>query len=125
MKTLIYVIIAFKFLLMSCDEEMQYSFIIENKSNSDIIIEYKAVDDGVDKTSTLSAETKDTIYTYSIIEGTKIYEREIKNIFSYITIRSNTSSSNKDYLSNETWDYTEKSNTYAIYYLTVDSTHFE
>lgn len=123
-RKLILVLAIASFFAMSCDKEMHYTFIVENNSKNEIIVNFKPIDDN-DKTLTIAEETIDTICNYTITEGTNIYEREIGSIFAYINVECNTVPSKINYLSNDIWNYEKKSDTYAIYYLEVDSTHFE
>jgi hypothetical protein len=121
---LILMFVIASYFAICCDKEMYYTFIVENKSKDEIIVSFKPIDES-DKTLTIAKEAMATIYNYTITEGTKIYEREIGSIFANIKVESNSVPSKINYLSNDTWYYNKKSNTRAVYYLEVDSTHFE
>jgi hypothetical protein len=123
-RKLILVIVIASFFAICCDKEMHYTFIVENNSKSEMIVNFKPIDDN-NKTLTIAEETIDTIYNYTITEGTKIYEREIGGIFTDINVECNSVPSKINYLSNDNWNYDKESDTHAVYYLTIDSTHFE
>ena len=118
------IILIISLTIVSCDKEMYYNFVINNELENEITVTFIALDYGME-TIIIPEGVKDTIYIYSITEGTKIYEREIRWKFDEITISTDNVYSNVNYLLNENWKYREFSDTYAEYFLTVDSTHFE
>jgi hypothetical protein len=120
---IIFLGIIFTFLVTCCDKEMNYIFIVENKCISELSISFKPSFED-DRTITIDNGDIDTIFNFTIIEGTHIYDREAYKIFLYFDIELNSVHSKIDYLSDEFWEYIEKSDTYAVYYLEVNSTHF-
>jgi len=123
-RELILVLITVSIIALCCDEEMHYEFIIENSCKSELIVNLKPNGDN-EKTISIAKEKADTVYDFTIIEGMHIDEKKIDKIFTYINIQCNTIPSKIDYLSNEVWYYDKKSESHAVYYLEVDSTHFE
>lgn len=121
-KTILSLLVTFTITLIGCDKEMFYDYIIHNKHNKTIVVEFETYDIP-HKALSIDQGNIDTIYSFSIIEGTQIYEREI--IFNSFNIKTDTIESEIDYLSNDTWEYIKKSDTRAVYYLEVDSTNFE
>jgi len=117
------IIITLSIAAICCDDEMQYDFIIENQTINEIVVKFKAHYEN-DKNLTISPGIQDTIFIFTIIEGMKIHERRINNIFSYIEIYSDTVLSKNDFLSNDMWTYSKKSDTHAVYFLRVDSLNF-
>ena len=101
---------------------MIYDYIVVNKHDKAIRVEFSAFD-VPHETRTIESGSVDTIYRFTIIEGTEIYERQI--IFDSLGIDCDTIESKVDYLSNDSWEYKKKSRTHATYNLEVDNTHFE
>jgi hypothetical protein len=116
------IFLSFIITLIGCDEEMFYDYIIRNNHDKTIVVEFETYDIP-NESHSIDPGIHDTIYSFSIIEGTKIYEREI--IFNEINIKSDTTESRVDYQSNDTWEYTKKSDTHAVYYLVVESEDFD
>lgn len=117
-------IILIAFLMMSCDKELFYDYIVENKSSESIHIHIEYLNSDIVDT-TLGKKTILKIGT-SIGYGTSVYEFELSSLYNYFEIQDEDSIlSKRDYLLNKNWVYKEYSDTHAEYLLIVDSTHFE
>jgi hypothetical protein len=109
--------------LYSCDKEIIEEFVIDNDSEFILNIKYKTAS-GISSEKIVSKNAINVIILKHIDFAPEVFERELWKYFEYFEIKSDTLKSKINYRSNEAWIYTEKSNTHAVYYLKVDSTHF-
>ena len=122
MKTKVLLSICILF-LYACDKEIMHDFVVENNCNKSISITFENAN-SEQHTAIVQANKVDTIYTLTGYSN-KIHPINLDRLFKSFKINYDTIESVIDYKSNDVWEYAEKSGTYAVYYLEVDSTHFE
>jgi hypothetical protein len=109
--------------LYACDKEIIHDFVIENNCDKSISIAFENAN-SEEYTALIQSNKVDTFYTL-IGYSTQVHPIDLNRLFKSFKISCDTIESKIDYKSNDVWEYIEKSDTYAIYYLEVDSTHFE
>lgn len=109
--------------LYACDKEIMHDFVVENNCDKSISIAFENAN-SEKNTVVIQSNKVDTIYTL-IGYSTHVHSIDLERLFKSFKINFDTIESAIDYKSNDVWEYAEKSDTYAIYYLEVDNTHFE
>ncbi len=112
------------FALVSCDYDLYYDYCIKNESGESIVINFQ------------SQDTNDSTLTIESGEETKLgtfitFGNHIKNYglnpdvyFEGLEINQGAIEGLNDYLSNDNWEYQEKSKSHAKYILTIDQDDF-
>ncbi len=111
-------------LFFSCDKLLTEDFYITNNLNDSLYLRCENMN-GVITEATIPPLIFDTIFYVNTGYGTHVSEFELIRLFKYFAIQTKDGESNKDYLDDELWEYTELSETHAAYKLVVDETHFE
>lgn len=110
--------------LTACDKEIIEEFVIDNDSELILNLKYETAS-GIRLDTIVSQKAINVIILRNNDFAPAVNECDISKYFEYFEIKSDTIVSKINYKSNEAWIYSEKSKTYAVYYLKVDSTHFK
>jgi hypothetical protein len=111
----------------ACDRLLSYDFIIDNNCNKPINIGFENMN-GYKVDTIIDSNLKNfKIYTNTGY-GRSVSQEEmgdLSRLFKYFEITSDSIISKINYKSNDVWQYSEISETHAVYYLQVDSMHFK
>jgi hypothetical protein len=109
-------------LLLSCDKEVYYDFIVENNCDKSIIVTL------IDYKNTVTTKTviiNEQLIVYSSIGLNKLTDEKIESVFNSIIVTKDNDTAIRNYLDRNQWQFVEESDTKANCYLIVDSTDFK
>jgi len=110
--------------MSACDKELTEEFRIDNEYSEDILVTFENKN-GFKYDTIIKSGEKDIIVYINKGYGSAVSEFELSSLFKYFEIQNNTTISKMNFLSNDIWEYSEKSDTYSVYHLKIDGSAFE